>query len=149
MWVLGILLGPPEKKSVPLTTGPTLMLLLAFRSYELSRQLPLRNTYVHLYVCVLTNAIPSYSHTNSLQPNILTSTRKTTKHQISTISKLLWRVKYRRYVFHVVTVGIFTESSKKHSWGKKCDSETNLVHATTEVSFIIQGSKGTHMAKWL
>lgn len=62
-----------------------------------------------------------------LQQNMLTWARKTTKHQISTKIKLLWIVIYRRYVFHVVTAGMLSTSSIKHSWKKKSQSYYNEI----------------------
>lgn len=79
--------------------------------------------HIYIYICVCIYMYISFqiilnltlNHSNILQQKILTSARKITKHQINTKIKLLWIVIYRRYVFHVVTVGMLSTSSKKHS----------------------------------
>lgn len=65
---------------------------------------------------------------------------------MSTKIKFLWTVIYLRYVFHVVTAGMLSKSSKKHSWKKMNHgyyNETIQIHATTVVLLSMCGNKGT------
>lgn len=116
------------------------------------------HVYIYMHVSFQTILILTLNHSNILYQKILTSARKITKHQISTKTKLLWTVIYLRYVFHVVTAGMPSTSSKKHSWRKESWSlqwdyrvSYQLWHGSFVVLFWICKNKKILLfeAKWI